>query len=115
MGRQFIDFWDDFTKIIILNPVSSWCLNFFVDIVGRIKCPAYIGCGGTPTRNTTQVNLTTELEMSICFLLFFFCFFFCVCVYRHFSRINHSIYYSFDNCTGFLPILGLCMNKDSSI
>ena len=51
---------------------------FFVDIVGRIKCPAYIGCGDTPTRNTNLVNLTTELEMSIFFfvVVVFFLFFF---------------------------------------
>ena len=60
------------------SPVSSRCLQFFVDIV---KCPAYIGCGDTPTRNTNLVNLTTELEMSIFFLLlllFLLLFFVCV-------------------------------------
>ena len=56
--------------------------NFFVavhrasDIVGRIKCPAYLGCGDTPTRNTNLVNLTTELEMLICV-----CVCVCVCVF----------------------------------
>ena len=66
---------------------------FFPDIVGRIKCPAYIGCGDTPTRNTNLVNLT-ELEMSIFYFVVVFVFVFvflfcvcvcvCVCVYRHF-------------------------------
>ena len=86
------------------SPVSSRCLNFFADIVGRIKCPAYIGCGDTPTRNTNPVILT-ELEMSIC--CFFCCFFvlllllfvvvvffvfLCVCVYRHFSWILKRVF-----------------------
>ena len=43
--------------------------------------------------------------------------FVCVCFHIGCSagRINHSIYYSFDNCTGYLPTLGLCLNKDLSI
>ena len=63
-----------FTKIVILKVLLVVGARiFFADIDGRIKCPAYIGCGDTPTRNTNLVNLT-ELEMSICF------FFACVCV-----------------------------------
>ena len=75
MGRKFIDFSDNFTKIFILKAllVVGACI-FVVDIVGRIKCPAYIGCGDTSTRNTNLVNLTTELEMSKNLLLFLFCF-----------------------------------------
>ena len=73
-----------YKNIHTFSPVSSRCLNFFADIVGRIKCPAYIGCGDTPTRNTNPVNLT-ELEMSICFLLLLLLFntllFLCVCVF----------------------------------
>ena len=55
-----------------------------------------------------NINFTFEIHYS-----------FCVCACFHIGcsagRINHSIYYSFDNCTGFLPTLGLCLNKDSSI
>ena len=43
---------------------------------------------------------------------FFFVF---VCFHIGWStgRIKHSIYYSFDNCTGFLPTLGLCLNLNN--
>ena len=80
-GDNLLTFGCFYKNIHTECPVSSRCLNFFVDIVGRIKCPAYIGCGDTPTRNTNLVNLTTELENVN---LFFFCccfvLFFVVCV-----------------------------------
>ena len=74
---------------------------FVVDIVGRIKCPAYIGCGDTPTRNTNLVNLTTELEnVNLFFCCCCFVCFFVVCVYRHFSIIKRVFqtlnYFSFE-------------------
>ena len=74
---------DVFTKIFILKALLVVGASiFFVDMVGRIKCPAYIGCGDTPTRNTNLVNLITELENVNLFfvvVVVLFCFLLCVC------------------------------------
>ena len=97
------------------SPVSSRLLNFCC-FVGRIKCPAYIGCGDTPTKNTNLVNLTTELEMSIFFFLFFFFLFLCVCtgtfhgLLKGYFNINFKlecfkIHYSFCVCVFILVVL----------
>ena len=111
MGRQFIDFWMFYQNIHTESPVSSRCLNFFVDIVGRIKCPAYIGCGDTPTRNTNLVNLTTDLENVNLFsvVVVLFCFLLCVCT-RTFHGLLKGIsistlnYFSFENTLLFLCV-----------
>ena len=44
--------------------------EFFVDIVGRMKYPAYIRYGDTPTRNTNLVNLTTVCVCVFSYWLF---------------------------------------------
>ena len=90
---------------------------FFFYIVGRIKCPAYIGCGDTPTRNTNLVNLTTELEnVNLFLLLLLFCFVFCcVCVQALFMDYLKGIsistlnYFSFECFKNTLLFLCVCV------